>query len=217
MKPNLEKRSIPVAIVAFLQRAFARSFGIYRSPEFGVDIQKRAGSYLLDLKRDEKSLPFKIALENLRRDSDLLEEESALVPEGLELQRKVVELADRYQIAAELVKEGLTQAPVAKLLLAIFMEARKLGGDKVHIHFNLKRGSFPVLYELAGDWTEMMWIPGNLEEPLRGAIARVEGIGFTVLAPYLEHKHPLPANVKFHWIDSQRLEIFLDRLPTDTI
>lgn len=210
MKPDLEKRSIPVAIVAFLQRAFARSLGIYKNPEFGVDIQKRAGRYLLDLKRDEKGLPFKIALENLRRDSDLLDEESALVLEGLELQRKVVELADRYQIAAELVKEAMTQPPVARLLTAIFTEAQKAGSRHLQIDFNLKRGNFPVLYELAGDWTEMMRIPGNLEEPLRGAIARVPGIGFTVLSPHLEHKHPLPANVRFNWIDSHRLDITID-------
>jgi hypothetical protein len=217
MKPNLAKRSIPVAIVAFLQRALARSLGSYRRPVCGVDIQKRAGRYLLDLNRDEKSLTFKIALENLRSESDLLDEESALVPEGLELQRKVVELADRYEIAAELVKEGLTQAPVARLMTAIFTEAQKAGSQHVQIDFNLNRGSFPVLYELAGNWTEMMRIPGNLEEPLRGAIARVEGIGFSVLAPHLELKQPLPADVRFTWIDSHRLDITMDPPTTDAI
>ncbi len=210
MKPPLEKRSIPVAIIAFLQRAFARSVGIYRSPEYGVDIQKRAGRYLLDLRRDEKSLTFKIALENLRHDSDLLGEESALVPEGLELQRKVVELADRYEIAADFVQETMTQPPVARLLTAIFTEAKKAGSQHVQIDFNLKHGTFPVLYELAGDWTEMMRIPGNLEEPLRGAIARVAGIGFTVLSPHLEHMNPLPTDVRFNWIDSRRLDITID-------
>lgn len=210
MQPNLQKSSIPVAIAAFVQRAFGRSFGTYKDPEFGVGIEKRARRCLLLLNKDEKSLTFRIALENLRREFDLLMEESALVPEGLELQRKVVELAARYEIADLLVQEMLTQPPVVKLFTAILAEAQKAGAAEVQIDFRTNRDTFPVLQKTEGNWTEMMRVPGSLEEPLRGVIARVEGIGFAVLAPRLEQKHPLPTDLRFSWIDRQRLEITLD-------
>ncbi len=70
---------------------------------FGVEIEERAKQYLLVLNQDEKSLDFRIALENLRFESELLWEESALAPEGLELLRKLTELAERYEIVDGLV------------------------------------------------------------------------------------------------------------------
>ncbi len=207
---NLVKRSIPVAIASFLQRAFGRSVGTHSNPEFGVGIEARAKRFLILLNKEEKSLTFRIALENLRREFDLLMEESALVPEGLELQSKVVELADRHEIADLLVREMLTQPPVVKLFNNILAKARKVGAPEVQIDFNAKGDTFPVLLNTGSNWAEMMRVPASLEEPLRGAIARVEAIGFAVLAPRLEQNHLLPTGLRFGWIDRQRLAISID-------
>ncbi len=210
MRLNLQKRSIPIAIVAFLARAFGRSFGIYKDPQFGKGIEKRAKDYVVFLSKDEKSFLFRIALENLRRESDLLSEEVALVPEGLELHRRVVELANRYEVADRLATEMLTEPPLVKLFNGILAQALQDGANEVHINFNTTRDTFPVMLKVEGTWTEAMRIPACLEAPLRGVIARVEGIGFPVLAPRLSARVPLPQDLAFRWLDRQRLEIVIN-------
>lgn len=205
MLPELRKRSLLVALAAFVARAFARSYGSAKPLRFGVDIKERARRYLSKLNTSEESLTFKIALENLRRECDLLMEEAALVPEGLELQRKVVALADRYEIAQELLREALNEPPVVKLFHAILAQAREAGSNQVQIDF--EANPIAVLTRAEGSWKEPMRIPSTLEEPLRGVIARVEGIGFGALARHIEGGAKLPREVTLKWIAPNRLEV----------
>jgi hypothetical protein len=207
MAPTLQQRSTLIAIVAFLERAFWRTLGREQNPQYGEDIVRRSTRFLNLLDRDEKSLAFKIALENLRREWDLLNEEAALVPEGLELQRKAVELAGRYEIADVLVRDMLTQPPIARLFNAILADAVKAGATQVKFDFTPDQVGFSVQMKVGLGWTEMMYLPAILQMPLRGVIARVEDIGYEVLRPRLESKSPMPTALEFSWIDRQQLMI----------
>jgi hypothetical protein len=42
---KVQNRSKLISVIAFLQRGFARSLGIYRDPQFGIDIENRARRY----------------------------------------------------------------------------------------------------------------------------------------------------------------------------
>lgn len=132
-----------------------------------------------------------------------------MIPEGLELQRKVVELAGRYEIADVLVRDMLTKPPVVKLFTAVLADAVKAGGTQIKFEFLPGQEIVAVSMKVALGWSEMMTIPVTLEQPLRGVIARVEGIGHEVLRSRLELKSPGPTRLEFRWIDHQQLVILL--------
>ena len=210
MRPNLEKRSKLIAIVAFLQRTVGISFRSFQKSRFGVGIEKRARRCLSLLNTNEKGLTFKIALENLRFEFDLLMEEAALVPDGLELHRKVVELAERHEIADVIVREMFNRPPVVRLFFAILAEARNADASLVQFDLINKLDTFPVFYEVQGNRIEAMRIPSTLEVALRGMFARAEVIGFKVIAAHFEQNLSLPKDIGIKWINPQRLEITID-------
>lgn len=207
MAPTLQKRSIPIAVVAFLRSALRRAVGMEPSSRYGENIAQRSKQLLDDLSLDEGSLAFKIALEELRREFDLLNEEAALIPEGLELQRKVVELAGRYEIADLLVRDMLTKPPVVRLFSGILVDAAKAGATQIKFEFLPDQEGFSVQMQVGSVWTDMLNLPATLELPLRGIIARVEGLGYDAACPRIQS--PMPQNLEFRWRDRQQLVIHL--------
>lgn len=207
MAPTLKKRSIPIAVAAFLKRVLRRTVGMEPSSQYGENIAQRSKQLLDGLSLDEGSLAFKIALEELRREFDLLDEEAALIPEGLELQKKVVELAGRYEIADVLVRDMLTKPPVVRLFSCILVDAAKAGASQIKFDFLPDQEGFSVQLWVGLVWTDMMNLPTVLELPLRGVIARVEGLGYEAACPRFQT--PMPQNLEFRWRDRQQLVIHL--------
>ncbi len=212
MRPNLQPRSKFIAALAFLQRLFERAIGAHENRRFGVAIAERSERYLMLLNRDEGHLTFRIALEHLRREYDLFFEESALVPAGLQLQRKLVDLAERYEIADQLVNKMFVEPPIARLFNAVVAEGAKQKASRIRIEFEPNRRGLPVQMLTEQGWSEYMLLPYNLGEAFRGVIARVEGIGYAELYAYMGQPPEMPTYVSFHRNDPQHLEIELGPL-----
>lgn len=139
-------------------------------------------------------------------------EESALVPAGLNLQRKLVELSARYEIADRLVNKMFVEAPIARVFNAVVAEGAKQQASRIRIGFEPNRRGLPVEKLTEQSWSEYMLLPYNLGEAFRGVIARVEGIGYAELYAYMNQPPEMPTYVSFHWSDQEHLEIGLGPL-----
>ena len=202
----MEKWSKFVAFLSLFLRGQRNTFGIQKYPKPGENIEARASQYLTRLNSDEASLAFKIALEDLRTEYDLLFEEAALAPKGLELHRKVIELANRYEIANDIVRDSFIATPIGLVITVILAEAHAKA-TKIQLDFEGDGQSIIGRIHTKGDWEVNMEIPRALAPPLRGAIARMEAIGFAALGPHMNHDKPLPNDVEFFWLNPECVEI----------
>jgi type II secretory ATPase GspE/PulE/Tfp pilus assembly ATPase PilB-like protein len=205
-----EKRSVLVAALAFLQRAFSRSMGLYRPPRFGEETEGRARQFHRQLQENASSLSFRLALEYLRQEEDLLSEEAALGPEALGLQRNLLELADRSEIADQLVTRMLTLPPVVKLFTALLSQAIKEDAAAIQIEFDTSQELIPVRMRQHDTWVDTVRIPIELARPLRGVIARIDGIGYDKLASRVGNTTPLPTKVKISWPNEHTVELIVE-------
>ncbi|MFZ4508176.1 MAG: hypothetical protein ACOYON_10835 [Fimbriimonas sp.] len=205
-----QKASLAVVICAFLYRAFGRAFGIYPLGKPGENVERRARAHLKRLQGDEKSLLWQIALDNMRFESDLLFEEEALRQDCLALQLKILDLSDRYEVAARLIQDYLLKSPVSRLLHAIISEAIKSGATRIQIDCTPSGKPLWVLHLCQGQWSESMQIPANLDAPLRGAIARAEAFGWSKYA-HLASLSPVAAAVRSDWVSPQVVELAMEQ------
>lgn len=208
-KEELRKRSSFVSLAAFLQRAGLRAVGRYKDPVYGQHFEARSARYLSALSLPIDSLRFKIALENLRREWDLLNEDAALLPKPLELQNKMLDLAKSEEIARNLVDGMLNESPLAKLFGAILSSAREDGASKARIDFPSDGKPVKVWFEVGGAWKDTMNVPSSLAEPLRGVAVRASTASYSRVRPFMNSEKPLPDEVVFEWDGDHSLTMTL--------
>ncbi len=205
----MEQRSLKVRVLAFLGRALARSRGAYVTPCYGVNVEPRAARFLTALAWPPESLTFQIALENLLEEFDLLDEECAMMPKALELQARVIELADGHEAARSLTGRMLNEPPVARLFSAILGQASEGAARGVRMEFRPE--SVDVLFQpLDGlDWHEAMRIPVALSKQVKGIADRAVRVGYASMRRHLIAPQPLPEHVTFRWESDDRFEMEL--------
>lgn len=171
-------KSAVASFLGHVQRIVDRTF---HRREFGQNIAARCRRHLARLDRSEQSFAFLVALHHIAQDFELLREEAALTPEGLGLQRKIVALASRFDIA-QAATQKIISAPTSQLSCAIVAQACADGASHVRVDFQSENGAITVFYRNCDAWTEACRVPSNLERPLRGALTRLASMGIEAIA-----------------------------------
>jgi hypothetical protein len=186
-----------VPVLAFFERAF----GLHPRPTYGENLEQRAQKYLVALSVPSDSLKFRIAVEQLKRESDLLDEESALLADCLALQVKLIQIAQFNAIAHKICEEAFVNAPVCRLLAALIAKANKEGAKRLDVRF--KTDVIQVIFDIDGQAVEAMTIPENLRAPLVGAIKRTEVVGYPVMRSFIYKREDGPNDARFEWRSSE--------------
>jgi type II secretory ATPase GspE/PulE/Tfp pilus assembly ATPase PilB-like protein len=192
-----------IPVMAFLERAF----GAAPRPKYGENLETRAQKYLVAQSGPPDSLKFRIALEQLRREYDLLDEESALLADCLALQVKLMQIASANSVAHKICEEAYVNAPVCRLLAALLSQANHDGAKRFDIR--IKTDVIQVIFDIDGKAIEAMTIPKNLAAPLMGAIKRTEAVGYPAMCQFLYKHDDAPSEVNFDWISAVRCRIVL--------
>lgn len=192
-------------LLAFLVRIIGRVQGRRLAP-----LPERAARYA---NRLAQAVPGSAAmgmdLLAIQREPDLLYEESALIPEVLRLQARLVELAPGDPLAASLVNLAL-ESPVWKLTSAILSHAGYSGCHAIRI---VVPAAGP-LRALDPRGAEIMTIPKSLERALHGALRLVAEVGLNALRPYLARVESLPEAVQITESPNEITALFSnDRAP----
>jgi hypothetical protein len=197
------------AAMAKLLGFLARAAGVTSRERSTGTVEVRAGRVLGRLQRNQE-LGTQMALQDLRWQRDLLEEEAALTPNGLALQARVIELASQYEQAALYVAEMLREPPVAKLWTAILARAFADGATAVRIELGDEAARhIKISYLIAGAYQEAMTVPITLRQPLLGVVKRAEFVGYRALRPHLDPEAPLPDDVSISWSLDTTVDMFL--------
>lgn len=192
-----------IPALAFLERAF----GLHPRPKYGENLETRAQKYLVALSGPPDNLKFRIALEQLRQEYDLLDEESALLADCLALQVKLMQIASAHSVAYKICEEAYVNAPVCRLLAALLSQANHDGAKRFDIRINAD--VIQVIFDIDGQAVEAMTIPKNLGAPLIGAIKRTEAVGYPAMCKFLYKHEDAPSKVNFEWISSDSCRIVL--------
>jgi hypothetical protein len=215
------------AKLAFLKRAYLRTTG--RWPNWGVDVESRATQWLMFLENPSSSLGWRVELENLAFQIDLLLEEEALIDECLQLQLRVLELANEYEVVAE-IRDGVMgcTTPMNRLVSAMIQQAIQGGASEIWVAFTRDRAnqfreeyslsepppaagrdvasvlglpSGPEVYYLTGDGFHIaMMVPKNLSKALRGAFERIAAASQAGLLDRLVKMKMIPEGLEFTWV-----------------
>lgn len=156
-----------VALTALLQRVVHRLI----SPD--ADVKQRAVRFRDQLNRAAK-LTRETAIINAIWDLEVLNEDSALIPECLDLQLRFLELASDNAKCANWASEELGRAPLAKLYKAIVEQA---SSDEFQSARLVLGKPFYVDYGRGTQWENAMEIPQNLRLPMLGFATRLQGSG----------------------------------------
>lgn len=197
-------------IVAFHGRTFGRFVGTYH-PVFGQDIDRRASEYLEKLSELSTPLRFEITLQNIKHEADLLIEEAALTPNGLELQAKLFELADKYATAREILYGMFKYSLFPGILRNIVTDAKAKATQTAYIRYG---DQVSVTFDTAGVLTEVAAFPSDLWPTIRGHLMRAQKVGLTKMEAYYMFKeqleqHLLPdrADIEWHGDDTAVIRI----------
>lgn len=193
----MRKRSRWIATLAFFERALLRSLGMYKSYVPGQDIERRSREMLALLQQPKDSLRYRITLES-SFPWDLFDEESALLPDALELQARLIEIAPQEESIHLVVAKWVQGSPVSKLTLAIIEQAAKDNASQVRIEFS--KGEMPVRVIHGGTAGQepAMTIPYKLSNALKGGTMRVER-SYEGIRNLADRFRALPARLLFTW------------------
>lgn len=192
-----------VPVLAFFERAF----GLHPRPTYGENLEQRAQKYLVALSVPSDSLKFRIAVEQLKRESDLLDEESALLADCLALQVKLIQIAQFNAIAHEICSKAYREAPVCRLFAALVVEAAKANASEISMQFD--SASIRVSHLVAGESTESMVIPKSLRDPLVGVIKRTAAVGYLAMSEFFKKRETDITKVAFDWPSADSCRILL--------
>lgn len=196
---DLARQDRLVRMLAFFERALSRRF--QHAPY--QDVAQRSRRTLGRLGGSEASLRFRVALHQLHFDWDLLSAESALDPDALRLQLRVLELASEHPEAAEAIRKEMEKAPIGRLFLAMVAQARQNDAREIDVTF--RADAIRVDYDgVAG-----MTIPTTLAVPFRGAMCFVEAAGFSRLRAVLS-KAVVAFDLRFAWAGPDRAVLRLE-------
>jgi hypothetical protein len=194
------------SVVAFWRRVFPSRL------VSGDQAQSRACGYLHRLANVEDENAFPISLRNLSREHDLLSEEAALRPDTLELQVRIVELAQRDPEARRIADEMLSEWPIAKLFAAVLAQARTDDARSIRIDLgSSRRSEIRIWFAKPSGWSEVMTTPGDIAGAVRGFAVRLERVGYATARPYFPPRYsPTPEAIHFVRLDEQTIEIALE-------
>ncbi|MDR3692775.1 MAG: hypothetical protein P4L46_25570 [Fimbriimonas sp.] len=172
------------------------------------DVDARAGRYLKRLETPDNTLRFRLLLETLRLQFDLLDEASALEPLSCKLQARIIELAPQFKTAKQMADRMLTETPIGVLFFGIVCQAYKSGSTCVRFEFprNVAEAHRAQVLTVDG-WVDAVSMPPDVGGPLRGYAARVEAIGYDTVREYITFRGSIPDKIAFHWLDSVTLDL----------
>jgi hypothetical protein len=108
----------------------------------------------------------------------------------------------------------LTLPPVVNLVTVLLSQAIKQNATAIQFAFAANQEQMPVPLKKQGTWTDAAQIPAELARPLRGVIARFQGLGYNALSPRLKSHPPMPTKVTILWPNENLLEIHVESSPT---
>jgi hypothetical protein len=193
---------IYVRNVAILQRILS-----FRAKPF-ENLESRSERLLKRLEQPNGSLRFRMILQSLKLQFDLLEEETAIQPVSRALQVRIIELAPQFVTAREMAEMMLSDVPIGVLFFGIVCQAHKSGSRFVRFDFPTKdddRNRARILSDIG--WVDAVNMPQNVGNALRGFAYRIDGVGYEIAKNYIRFRGSIPATVEFHWLDSATLDL----------
>lgn len=123
------ERDRPVRPLAFFERSLVRRSqgGPFQnvSPKSRRELGRLVGS--------RTSLRFRVALQQLRFDWDLLSAEAALNPDALRLRLRVLDLSADFRAAERLIRPCFDKAPLGRLFSVIVAQADQDGATQIEL------------------------------------------------------------------------------------
>lgn len=213
---RMRDRLIPIC--ALLERNWRSR--VYYQTEFEMKISAQLARELIErTSSPSNTLRFDLALAQVQfLASQLLSEEAVLDASNLNFQLHFFALASSTPKVTRLIEEALNNPPVCKLTWAILKQSEDDDDNWLEIDFSDRQrvvvSAIKVNPANEATKTEKMSIPGTLATPLRGSLVRLEIAGYDTLQRFIQDARRLTRSKPVcRWIDNQRLDINLDRVP----